>query len=202
MFAPKTTYRRCAMHAKTPNFIPCGPVTLYPYNEKAGSDFYLELVKDPDTRRFLDPVHSSVLEELDFLRLCANDPRTMIYTIKQGPRRTLVGSVMLTGIDTKHRRAKISRLMITPEHRHAGLAHQTLHALSLFAFRGPSLRLRFLYCYVFASNAGGQQLFSKFGFEQYGRRPEWSWDGTEWVDELEMRLTAERYHELYAPKTP
>ncbi|MDP3734992.1 MAG: GNAT family protein [bacterium] len=175
-----------------------GTIALYRYSEKTDFDHYLALTKPPETRRFLDPVHShnSVVEELQFLHRSADDLHTMIYTIVRESDHTHVGSVMLTSIDAGyHHRAKVSRLIIAPSERGKGIAQEALRSLSRFAFR--HLRLRFLYCYVFETNVHGRKLFSKFGFEEYGRRPEWSWDGTNYVDEFEMRLTAERFHEIY-----
>ena len=188
------------VHYKTQGRVPgYGTIVLRRYDENVDFDFYLELVRHPTVRRFLDPVHSSVVEEINFLRRAADDPRTMIYTIMRERDSTPVGTVMLTGIDEHHTRAKVSRLIIAPGEQGKGYGKEALRVLSRFAF--SSLRLRFLYCYIFLTNENGRLLFLDGGFEQYGRRPAWSFDGTDYVDELEMSLTAERYDKIYSEST-
>ena len=171
-----------------------GTIALRRYDESTDFDFYLELVRDATVRRFLDPVHNSAIEELNFLRRAAEDPRTMIYTIMRESDTTPVGTVMLTGIDETHKRAKVSRLIIAPGEQGKGYGKEALRSLSRFTF--SSLRVRFLYCYIFMTNAYGRLLFISGGFKQYGLRPGWSFGDTDYVDELEMCLTKEHFDKL------
>jgi RimJ/RimL family protein N-acetyltransferase len=190
------------MHDKMPEYLhyphESNTVALYQYDEREHFDRYWEFVKTGETRHFLDPTPRGIVNEVNYLRRCVEDPNGAVYIIARTTSRDCLGLVMLRDIDSSWNwRAEIGRLVIDPRERQKGLAKETLRTLSHWVFK--SLRLRLLYCYVFATNAAALQLFLTFGFEEYGRKPEWSNDGisTTWIEEVEMQLTRKRFEELY-----
>jgi diamine N-acetyltransferase len=157
-------------------------------------------------------------EDLEFLYECENNPEIWhlsntlspysrfvlkqyiadsqndIFTNKQlrliicpnfEPERPL-GAIDLFDIDPHHHRAGIGIVIHYNSERQKGYANRALNLLIGYCFN--FLHLHQLYCTTTPDNFASIKLFSQNGFVECGRKKEWLYNGSGYVDEIMFQL--------------
>lgn len=91
-----------------------------------------------------------------------------------------VGYIDLYDFDPSHRRAGVGILIGDIASRRKGLALESLHILSDYAFK--VLHLHQLYCHIHVNNEASIRLFSAAGFVCTGELKDWTLINGSWVN--------------------
>lgn len=90
-----------------------------------------------------------------------------LWIAEQRDDATPVGSVGLTGLDWRHRRAELARVVVAPDHRGQGYSREMCRLAIGFAF--DELNLHRLSLEVIAGNEPALTLYRGLGFQEEGR---------------------------------
>lgn len=104
-----------------------------------------------------------------------------------------VGTVGLSGVDRRHRRAEYGILIGERDARGRGLAHEASELILDHAF-GP-LDLRRVFLHTFAGNVQALRLFGRLGFVREGLLRRHAWRGDRFEDVIVMGLLCEDWLE-------
>lgn len=93
-----------------------------------------------------------------------------------------VGAVDLFDFEPHHRRAGIGILIADPSDRRKGYAREALETMIEYCFH--VLHLHQVYCNIAAGNSASIRLFEEAGFKESGKKKDWLFEGSSYLDEL------------------
>lgn len=93
-----------------------------------------------------------------------------------------VGAIDLFDFDPHHKRAGMGILIAERSDRRQGYATEAIETMLKYCF--DVLHLHQIYCNIASGNSASIKLFKEAGFEECGRKKEWLFDGSTYVDEL------------------
>jgi diamine N-acetyltransferase len=137
------------------------------------ADFLLQLENDPEiweVSNTTEPfsraeIEAFIKDNVHDLLLELQQRFIIVLRLKEVP----VGAVDLFNYDAKDDAAGVG-ISILPEYRRRGFAKAALNQLITFSFK--KLRLKKLYCAIFADNLPSIRLFTSCGFKSIDRLPE------------------------------
>ena len=159
-------------------------VALRRTSDDADLAFLSELAHDPAIEPFLAPgrSESALLRELS-----GAQPPYGVYVIEAGGERA--GGLTLHPANERSRICDISRVMVRPEARGAGVALEALRLICRIAFAEAGQHR--IEAQVYGHNAAGQRLFERAGFTREGARRLAYRRHEQWLDGVYYGLLAD-----------
>lgn len=119
-------------------------------------------------------------------RAARESPPSRLYRVTRTGSDEMVGYGELASIDLPNRSARLSRLLISPDHRRAGLGGAMVEALLAVAF--DELALHRVALGVFDFNRAAIRCYQKAGFRVEGTRRECNRVADVWWDSCIMAV--------------
>lgn len=147
-------------------------------------EFLSALARDPSVAPYLAPGRGdpTVLRELN-----GAEPPSGLYLIESGGRS--VGGFALGWVNRRSRICDISRVMVVPDSRGAGVARAAVRLAARTALLEHGLHR--MQTEVYGDNLPGQRLFERAGFTREGKRRRAYWRRDGWLDGVLYGLLAE-----------
>jgi RimJ/RimL family protein N-acetyltransferase len=147
-------------------------------------EFLSTLARDPGVEPYLAPGRS----EPAALAQLASDPPEGVYLI-EAPHGRPVGGLALAVVNRRSRICEISRVMVSPSARRAGIALQAVRGACRLALIDAGLHR--VQAETYGDNLPGQRLFERSGFVREGVRRRAYWRRGQWLDGVLYGLLAE-----------
>jgi RimJ/RimL family protein N-acetyltransferase len=159
-------------------------VVLRRTSNAADLAFLSELARDPAIEPFLAPGRS---EAAPLRELSAAQPPFGVYVIEAAGER--LGGLTLNSSSERSRICDVSRVMVRPDARGAGVALEALRLICHVAF--DEARQHRIEAQVYGHNGAGQRLFERAGFTREGARRLAYWRHEQWLDGIYYGLLAD-----------
>lgn len=172
------------------------PVSLEPATEE-DIPFLSALARDPDVEPFLmiGAGDEAALRALLLERRLESDAHGLF--VIQSPAGERLGGLTLRVSNRRSRICDLSRLMVRPDRRRAGIAAAAVSLASRRALVEDGLHR--IQAEVYGHNPASQALFERAGFVCEGIRRSAYWREGRWVDGVLFGLLAEEFASQEAP---
>ena len=174
-------------------------VRLVPLDRARHLDNCLRWMADPEVTRWLGGNNRPMTragEEAWFAHQEGN-PKDEIAFAVETLEGVHLGTSSLMDIDERNGRAVCGTLLGAREHWGKGYGTDAARVRARYAFVARGLRM--LTSQVFAPNEASLRMLQSAGFVEYGRLPQSTWCNGDYVDDVLLCLTRERWRELNPP---
>ena len=150
-------------------------------------EFLSALARDPAVEPYLAPGRGEPTA-LAELAGPPSEPPQGVYLIDTPPGRP-VGGLALTVVNRRSRICDLSRVMLSPDARGAGIAVEAVRLMCRAVLVDREFHR--IEAQVYGDNVAGQRLFERAGFTREGIRRRAYWRRAQWLDGVYYGLLAE-----------
>ena len=168
-------------------------VRLVPLDGERHQENYLRWMNDPEVTRWLGNERGPITRSAQEAWFKAHEMRTeedVTFALETLAGEHL-GTSSLMEIDRRSGRAVCGTLIGDRDAWGKGYGTDAARVRNRYAFE--ALGLRMLTSQVFAPNEASLRMLKRVGFEEYGRLPASTWIHGEWVEDVLLVLTRERW---------
>ncbi len=174
-------------------------IELIPFQEPV-ADYLLEWINtEADLIRWSGPYFTFPLQSealTAYLRTASiRPPIRIIYQAVQKGTQTVVGHIELNDLDFNHLSASLSRVLVNPAFRRAGVCLPMVNAALQIAFQ--ELHLHRISLRVYDFNHPAIRCYERAGFRREGFFRHHSRVGNEWWDSWSMAILEEDWQMLH-----